>query len=397
LRTAGAILLTFILIAPLRAADSAPPCARLSFSAAENIATIEFADCTTAVPKVLKNDLAIVKIGSSEIPSRVIDFNDVTFQTITPAVTSKTISLRPTSASGTRNYQPADGPEYSGDKASVVFGATEIPVQLSNPVSHAEHTSHAGQANSDDSKPSNSAGQANSNAAFRFQYTGAYVIFPPRSDVRKSWWDRGLQQEYKLALDTTDRKGAAFTDDNSASASVFLPRFGAGSFLNRARFGTQASYSRALHIDDHNFDGKLLVEGWLPFFQTQTLFSKDRFASPPLSFSLGWGYRDQNVEKVHSHGTALDGIVTYHLYLFEQYRVDFEQHTIVNQTTNRPAIIQRTQHSWRASVLMSPKAGSAFSTVVSFENGHSGPVFTQLRQYFVGIGFQRLSDSKLAQ
>jgi hypothetical protein len=367
-----------------------PPCAILSFSAATNIATIELANCTTPPPTVDLHSEAIVKIGDSQIPSTVVDVATAKFGD----VTSTLITVQPTSAAGTRNFQPADGPEYSGDAASVLFGTTEIPVILANPVSHSEHTAHVGQATADNAVATTTDGAGTNEAAFRFQYDGAYVVFPPRGNVTKKWWDRGIQQEYQLTIDTTNEKNAAFTDDNQASAGLFLPRFTLGSVLNRARFGAQGVYSRALHSANSTFDGKLLFEGWLPFFQVQTLFSKNRFAAPPLSFSVGWGYRNQKAEATRAQGSVFDGTVGYHLYLLEQYRVDFEYRTVVNDVDDRPATMPRTQHTWKASVLMSPKPGSAFSAVVSFENGHSGPVFTQLRQYFVGIGLERLFDKK---
>jgi hypothetical protein len=377
--------------------DATPPCAIMSFSAAINIATIEFASCTTPPPKVALKSGAIVKIGDAQIPSAVVDVSaPVDFG----GVLSQTITVEPTSAAGTRNFQPADGPEYSGDAASVIFTladgtTTEIPVTLGNPVSHSEHTAHVGQATADNLVSTTTDPSGPDAAAFRFQYDGAYVVFPPASDAAQKWWDRGVQQEYALSIDTTNQKNSAFTDDNQASAGVYLPRFNLGSLLNRARVGVQGVYSRALHSASSTFDGKVTFEGWLPFFQVQSLFSKDRFAAPPLSFNVGWGYRDQKSEgSIGGHGSVFDGTVAYHLYLLDQYRVDFEYRTLVNDVDNRPPNTSRTEHTWKASVLMSPKPGSAFSAVVSYENGHAGPVFTKVRQYFVGIGLERLFDKK---
>ena len=390
-----AFLLSLSLFATIASAQgttpATPPCAILSFSAATNIATIEFANCTTPAPTVALKSEAIVRIGDSQIPSTVIDVATADFG----PVTSSLITLQPTTAAGTRNFQPADGPEYSGNTASVTFGTTEIPLVLATPVSYTEHTAHVGQASANNAVATTTDGGQADASAFRFQYDGAYVVFPPAGNAAKKWWDRGVQQEYQLSIDTTNQKSAAFTDDNQASAGVYLPRFTLGSFLNRARFGAQGVYSRALHSASSTFDGKLMFEGWLPFFQVQTLFSKNRFAAPPLSFSVGYGYRDQKAEGTGgSQGSVFDGTVAYHLYLLDQYRVDFEYRTVVNDVSDRPPTTPRTQHTWKASVLMSPKPGSAFSAVVSFENGHSGPVFTELRQYFVGIGLERLFDKK---
>jgi hypothetical protein len=390
-----------LLFASATFAQDAAPCALMSFSAAVNVASIEFANCpATLAGKVVKGDTVTVTIGESVIPASVVDVGGTVFQLVGGAtVNSRIISVRPTTAAGTRNFDPADAPEYSGDSASVRFvtgdttdtaADTDFDVTLANPVSHAEQKAHVGQATATEDASTTTA----DDTAFEFQYTGAYVVFPPRGDARKKWWDRGVQQEYTVSIDTSNQKAATFTDDNSASAAVYLPRFSTGSLLNRARFGTVATYSRAFHSTAQNFDGKLVFEGWLPFVQVQSLFSKNRYAAPPLSFSAGWGYRDQTTADNHSHGTVFDGAVAYHLYLMDQYRVDFEYLTVVNQLNDRPATTPKTQHTWKASVLMSPQPGSAFSAVFAVENGHSGPVFTQLRQYFVGIGLQQLLDKK---
>lgn len=397
MRSAAIALCTLLFASGAFAQAAATPCAVMSFHAALNVASIELANCAATVASTVKiGDPATVTIGTSTIPSTVIDVAGTVFEGLGDNnVNSRIITVKPSVAAGTRNFQPADGPEYSGDASSVTFStgdaATTIEVTLANPVSHAEQSAHVGQATSTDAT-STSTTTDGGNAAFKFQYDGAYVVFPPTGNRTKPWWNRGVQQEYTLSIDTTNQKASTFTDDNTATAGVYLPRFSAGSFLNRARFGTVASYSRAFHTSAHDFDGQLVFEGWLPFFQAQTIFSKNRYAAPPLSFNLAWGYSDQEASGSHSQGTAFQGTVGYHLYLFEQYRVDLTHTTVVNQLSDRPATTPKTQHTWKASVLMSPKPGSAFSAVMSIENGHSGPVFTQLRQYFIGIGLESLFD-----
>jgi hypothetical protein len=66
---------------------------------------------------------------------------------------------------------------------------------------------------------------------------------------------------------------------------------------------------------------------------------------------------------------------------------------VFNDVSDRPASTPRTQHSYKAQVSYKADPLSMFSAVASYENGHSGPVFTKLRQYFVGVGIQQIFGS----
>jgi hypothetical protein len=78
----------------------------------------------------------------------------------------------------------------------------------------------------------------------------------------------------------------------------------------------------------------------------------------------------------------------------DHYRIDLEQKTIVNSGVKPTPDSPRTARNFKASILYSASLTSKFVAVASFENGHSGPVFTKLRQYFLGVGLQNLFDQK---
>lgn len=203
---------------------------------------------------------------------------------------------------------------------------------------------------------------------------------------------RNLQEELSVSIDTTDRKGKGtqFVDDNRLIAAIRSPEKTLGTVLNRVRLGLEGQFAKAIHTEDRNTDVTVVIDGWMPFFQAVNLLSQSRTRTLPLSFRLSAGRRSQNVSGVKSNGNLADGTLTYHLYLLDHYAVDLSAETVFNDVSNRPASTPRTQHSYKAAIFYKADPLSKFSAVASFENGHSGPVFTKLRQYFVGIGIQQL-------
>jgi hypothetical protein len=388
------LFVAILLSASFTQAASAADCFRfLSFNAADNTAAIAYSDCSDMPAAVDVGDAAAVTIGTSRMDAKVTKFFPPNPLFNAGAIIQLTALVLP----GARNVTPGDAPEYSGDAASVtlitnISGTSKtftFPVTLANPVNHQEHKGSVGPV-------SGTTGDAATNAtpsAMRFQYTGAYVRFPS-SSPKLRYWQRGFQQEFTVSIDTTNQKGASFTDDNRASLAAYLPRASFGSLLNRARIGVQGQYSKALHTGVHDFDTTLVAEGWLPMFQAVTLFSKSSYLAPPLNVSLSWGQRNRNVNGAKSDGTLVTGLIGYHLYLLDHYRVDLEQKTTVNSAANVTSKSPRTTRNFKASVLYSANITSRFVAVASFENGHSGPVFTKLRQYFVGVGLQNLFDQK---
>ncbi|HXA15726.1 MAG TPA: hypothetical protein VN380_01945 [Thermoanaerobaculia bacterium] len=241
-----------------------------------------------------------------------------------------------------------------------------------------------------------STGASNPNGAMRFQFSrGMLRLVEVSKDATRIPAERSLEEELSVSVDTTDQRasGTQFVDDNRLTAAIRSPERTFGKVLNRVRIGLEGQFARAIHTEDRDTDVKIALDGWLPLFQSLNLLSQSRTRTLPLSFQISAGYRSQNVSGVRSGGYVADGVVSYHFYLFDHYAVDLSEETVFNDVSDRPATTPRTQHSYKAEIFYKADPLSVFSAVASYENGHSGPVFTKLRQYFVGVGIQQLFSS----
>ena len=228
-------------------------------------------------------------------------------------------------------------------------------------------------------------------SAWRLQYQRSYRrfrAFGRDDDTTKIPSERRGMQEFSVSIDTTDEKDEGFVDDNRVMGGYFLPRRSFGAALNRVRVGVAGEHARALHGGAHNSDLKVSLEGGIPFLRAANIATPQPRLGLPLQFRVSAGRRWQNVEDAKGDGNLGEVSFLYHAYLLAQYRIDVEHRTIFNDISNRPASTPRTQHSWKASVYFMGDDESGFSAVASYENGHSGPVFTQLRQFFVGVGLK---------
>lgn len=290
------------------------------------------------------------------------------------------------------------GSELATDQATMTYTdssgkKTDVDVCLTGQISRRSESMHLGPAVAEKDEE----GTDTRPGALRLQYARSFLRFRP---VREAGIPsmRNMQQELSVSLDTTDQKGKGFVDDNRLLAGVFSPRMTfANNNLNRVRVGAIGQTARTIHGGDHNADLTLSIDGWLPFFQAVTLLSDSTFRASPLRFTISAGRRWQNVSNVRSQGNVADGSILYHAYLLNNYRLDLEYKTLLNDVSDRPAATPRTQHTWKVSVNYSGSAASRFSGVASFESGHSGPVFTKLKQYFLGIGMQNLFGSSEAK
>lgn len=228
-------------------------------------------------------------------------------------------------------------------------------------------------------------------SAVRLQYAHSFRQFNEVDpDPKKVPSQRRDMKEFSISIDTTNEKDPKFVDDNRLHGGYFSRRYTYKQLLNRVRFGVVGEHARAFHGGNNNSDGTLSLDGWLPFFRAANILTPARRLALPLSFQISGGYRWQDVDNVNSDGPMANWTFLYHIYLLADYRIDLEHKTLFNDVKNRPASTPRTQHTWKATLHMFESEGSRFSAVASYENGHSGPVFTQLRQYFVGVGIKNL-------
>jgi len=289
---------------------------------------------------------------------------------------------------------PIEGVNASGLTAATVslLPPTGDPINLCG-LTPLNYSFHIGPTVS--TEPS-STGSGNPAGAVRFQFSrGMLRLVEISKDATLIPAERSLQEELSVFIDTTDQQvaGTPFVDDNRLTAAIRSPEKTFGKVLNRVRIGLEGQFARAIHTEDRDTDATIVVDGWLPFFQALNVLTQSRTRTLPLSFRISAGYRSQNVSGVKSDGYVADGVVSYHLYLFDHYAVDLSEETVFNDVSDRPASTPRTQHSYKAQVSYKADPLSMFSAVASYENGHSGPVFTKLRQYFVGVGIQQIFGS----
>lgn len=354
---------------------------RFELHAATQNPTITFPPNT--MPATITNGAAVKLVigGGTPIDATVADVTTNAF------IGGSIVTLTPAqSLSG-----PIEGANASGLTAATVTlqppGGNAVALCGLTPLNY---TFRVGPTVSTGSLPSGAADPA---GAMRFQLArGVLRLVQVSSDASLIPAARNLQEELSVSIDTTDRKttGTQFVDDNRLIAAIRSPEKSLGIVLNRARVGLEGQLAKAIHSDDRNTDLTIVVDGWLPIFQAFNLLSQTRTRTLPLSFRVSAGRRSQNVSNVRSTGNVAGVDLTYHLYLLEHYAVDFIAKGVFDDVKKRPAATPRTQHSYKAAITYKADPLSKFSAVASYENGHSGPVFTKLRQYFVGIGLQQL-------
>jgi hypothetical protein len=379
MRRALLILVSLLVATIALGTDCGPTTPRFELNPANQNPTITFPKDTT--PATIVKDAAVTLVigGGAPIAATVTDVTQNAF------IGGAIVTLH--------TNQPLNGP-ITGRDAS---GLTSATVTLKPPTGNAidlcgltpmNYSFHVGPAVS-----TSGSGTGNPAGLIRFQYSrGVLRLVQISSDAALIPAARNLQEELSVSIDTTDRKvtGTQFVDDNRLIGAIRSPEKSLGILFNRVRVGLEGQFAKAIHTDDRNIDVTVVVDGWLPIFQAVNILSQTRTRTLPLSFRLSGGRRSQNVSGVKSNGNLADGALTYHFYLLERYAVALSAKTVFNDVSNRPASTPRTQHSYTAAISYKPDPLSKFSAVASYESGHSGPVFTKLRQYFVGIGIAQL-------
>jgi hypothetical protein len=362
----------------------------IAFNAATNKATVT----VTGAAPVKQGDKVTVTIGETKMEAVVESVKDFLGFSLITFTEPLLPGLRGTNA-----------PEFSSNSAKMEFkdgtgAAKSLDLCVADTLNIRQRSMHVGGAVGENGKKADgtvlsAAAAASGDAhpgAMRFQYSESMTRFIPRNPNAKVVpSSNNMEEEFSVSVDTTDRKDPAFTDDNRISGAFYLPRY-SNSILNRVRGGVRGEFAHAFHGDGRNTDVTLTADGWFVPAQALTIFSNSRYKTLPLSFQLSAGRRSQNVAGKRSTGNLAEGVLAYHLYLFDNYRVDFDYKTLFNgaskSSTSSAEASPRTQHSYKVSVNFLEK--SKFSAVASFESGHSGPIFTKLRQYFVGVGLQNL-------
>jgi hypothetical protein len=279
--------------------------------------------------------------------------------------------------------------------ATLQYQTTSVTVRVipANPLTVLNQTSYnwsIGPAKAPSTDPNNPTTDATNLNAVRFQGSGKYArggLFGRKAATRQR-----MQSTASISIDTTDTDSTAFADTNRAAAGVQFTNLNAGRLWAHGSAGIELQQDRAFHSDSHDFNGMLKVTGWVPLIRSFTLFStQGKFIAAPLSFTASYGYSKQHAESASYAGRKFEGTALYHLFLFDDYQVSFSGTWTVNDLSNRPATIPRTQKMYKVSIAYLQENKRGFYGVASFEDGSAGVILKDVRQYFIGVGLTKLN------
>ena len=206
--------------------------------------------------------------------------------------------------------------------------------------------------------------------------------------------DRLVQTTASLSIDTTDQDSHDFIDNNRAAVGFSLIGLSAGRLWMHGEFGVEARLEKAFHRDVHNADAVAKVAGWIPVARPVNLFGKKQFITVPLTFSASYGYRNRDQEDESFDGRVFEATALYHFFAYDRFMISLNGTWTVNDLSDRAATVPRTQRMYKATIayLENPdKPSDGFKVLTSIENGSFGVMSKEVRQYFVGVAFSKLS------
>jgi len=206
---------------------------------------------------------------------------------------------------------------------------------------------------------------------------------------------RPLALFLRAAVDTTTEGSGEFLDDNRVALSVEGWTFRLGQVLRVLKVGVEVEYARAFHSRDRTLDGTAKMDLRFPFLPAVNLFGQEApFRAPPLSANLSYGYRDARQAQDTSTTTEVNGRVfkanlAYHAFLLDQYRLSLG-YDYAHTDPRDEGPVTRNQRLYRAGIAYLPEGKSRFEVLASYEDGSSGPVLRDVRQFFLGIALKKL-------
>jgi hypothetical protein len=209
--------------------------------------------------------------------------------------------------------------------------------------------------------------------AYVHQYRGAAVVGPTA--------------RLDLNIDTTDNDGD-FIDDNFASLSGGWGGWRFGDFIADGLIGGRARYTKAIHSGDSDQDAMVTLSGAIPLLQAFHFGGSRRFATPPLSIDLNYGYRRKAVADARTDGLVFEGTVRHNIFLFDQYWLSASGTFTVNDMDDRPVTVPRTQRLYKVAISQHDNKDQKMKILVNFEDGSLRVVGKKVRQYFIGLGYE---------
>jgi hypothetical protein len=243
---------------------------------------------------------------------------------------------------------------------------------------------------SDTPPPAGEEDEDASTGALNFKYSLDYA----RGGIFGMATNRLWQTTATLDIDTTDQESPDYIDNNRAAVGVNLAGLSAGRLFMHGDIGVEARLEKALHHDVRNADAVVKVAGWVPAVPAASFFGQRQFITTPLTFTASYGYRNREQADQSFDGRVFEAAALYHFFLFDQFMVSVNGTLTVNDLSNRATAVPRTQRMYKATIayLQDPsKPNDGFKVLTSIENGSFGVMLKEVRQYFIGVGFSKLS------
>jgi len=226
--------------------------------------------------------------------------------------------------------------------------------------------------------------------ALRLKYDGEYV---QNGFFGRTTPEAKFETRATLKIDTMTTDKAGFVDDNEAafglrSMKLKLPG------LNQVHIGLEGQLTKALHQDLHDGAVTATFSTWVPEVPSITIFSSvPDYIAPPLTLDLSYGYKDKETTTETLHGRGGTGTAAYRLYVWDKYEVAASETLTLNDLSNRPTSVPRTQRMFKVQISYLENPATGFKVAASYENGSIGPVLTQVKQFFLGIAVSKFSFS----
>lgn len=285
--------------------------------------------------------------------------------------------------------------------ATVAIGSTTFAATIVNPGSPilriTRYSWSLGPATKASSSSSSSTGTSATGSdpqegAFRLQYDGEYA--------RPGLLGRGKAEARfltmaTLSIDTTNSDDPGYIDNNYATLGLQSLELPLSSLLAQSHFGIEGRINRSFHQSAQDSDLMATFSTWIPSLPAKTLFSSSPgFISPPLAITLSYGYRNRETPgSPDVRGRSGEATATYYLYAFDNYQMTLSGTWTLNDMSDRPASMPRTQRLYKVAIAYLANPANGFEVQTSFEDGSIGPLLTKVRQYSIGIAAKKFSFS----
>ena len=229
-----------------------------------------------------------------------------------------------------------------------------------------------------------------SSTALRLQYDGEFI---QNGFFGRTTSEAKFETRATLKVDTTTTNKAGYIDDNELTFGLRSLKLKVPG-LNQVHLGIQGQLTKAAHQDLHDGSVSATFSTWIPEVPTITIFSSvPDYVAPPLTLDLSYGYKNKQTATDSLHGTGGTGTVAYRLYVWDKYEVLASETLTLNQFSDRPANVPRTQRMFQVQISYLENPASGFKVAASYQNGSVGPVLTQVKQFFLGIAVSKFSFS----